>query len=98
MGQMKSWWEVCKERWKAEMPKFFKVMMRIFASIGTAVITIHITFDQLGIAAHEWWTEAEPLILGIAIGGCCVCKLTEKKGDIEIPSVTGYDKEQNMEN
>lgn len=98
MGQtLEAWWKVCRNRWKAAMPKFFKVMMKIFACIGGTVITIHIAFNELSIVADQWWTEIEPLILGISLGGAFVCKFTEKKGDVNIPHITDYDKEQHME-
>ena len=63
-------------RWQEKMPRFFKVLMNIFICIGGAVITVHIAFNQLGIVAHEWWTDIEPLVLGISLGGAFVCKFT----------------------
>lgn len=67
-------------RWQEKMPKFFKVLMNIFICIGGAVITVHIAFNQLGIVAHEWWTDIEPLVLGISLGGAFVCRFTVDGG------------------
>lgn len=69
-------WTTIRNRWKTNMPKFFKVMMKVFECIGGAVVAIHIGLGQIGITPHDWWTNAEPLILGISIGGCFVCKFT----------------------
>lgn len=99
MGQtVRAWWIVCRQRWTAAMPRFFKVMMRIFACIGGATIAINTAFTSMGIIPHDWWTEIQPYLIGISVGGCFVCKFTEKKGDVSIPHITDYDKEQHLEN
>lgn len=74
--QIKKTGNEMKERWQQKMPKFFKAMMMIFICIGGTVVSIHVAFGLLDITAHEWWTEAEPLVLGISIGGAFSCKFT----------------------
>lgn len=81
MGEIiKSTGNEAVKRWHEKMPRFFKFMMKVFVCIGTSVIGIHIGFSKLGIVADEWWTEIEPLILGISIGGAIVCKFTVDGG------------------
>lgn len=98
MSKISEFWSIAVDRWKEHMPRFFRVMMKVFACIGGSVISIHIGFNELGITPDEWWTEIEPLILGISIGGCFACKFTAEKGNVSIPHITDYDKEQHLEN
>lgn len=93
MKRIKEIWGTARLRWKKAMPNFFKKMMTVFALVGGTAITVHIAFSELGIQPHEWWEELERYIVGISVGGCFVCKFTVERGNVDIPHITNYDKE-----
>ena len=98
MGQtVKAWWKVCKDRWKSAMPKFFKVVMTICALVGGTAIAINTAFQALGVTPHDWWNDILPYIIGFSVGGGFIAKFTKERGKIDVPHITGYDKEQHME-
>jgi hypothetical protein len=95
---MRGIWNTMVERWRNAMPGFFKVVMRICILVGGTATAIHIGFRELGITPDAWWDDISRYLIGGSIGGAFVAKFTMKKGNVDVPHITDYDKEQNLEN
>ena len=65
-----------KKRWLAKMPRFFKRMMIVCASIVCTAIGINTMLSVAGATPHAWWNDIYPLLIGVPTGMAIVCKLT----------------------
>lgn len=62
------------------MPRFFKRMMIVCASIVCTAIGINTMLSVAGATPHAWWNDIYPLLIGVPTGMAIVCKLTVDGG------------------
>ena len=81
MGQtIETWWKVCKNRWKATMPKFFRRMMYLCALISGSSLAANTAIITAGTTPHEWWSNILPYLVGVPAGVMFACKFTVDGG------------------
>ena len=71
---------VIKDRWNKTMPKFFKWIFGVAATLGSVVVAVNEGYAQYGITPPEWWCKLCPILIGISIGAGVVSKFTVKGG------------------
>ena len=69
-----------KERWGKKMPKFFKKIFGVAASIGGIALAINTAMVSGGATPPEWWNDVFPYLLGISGGMAFVSKFTVAGG------------------
>lgn len=67
------------ERWKAQVPVFFKWIMGIGAGVATIALAIQMALDSGGAKAPEWWETLYPYLIGVGAGLTACAKLTKKQ-------------------
>lgn len=67
---MKKFIQNLKNRWKAETPKFFKMIVRIGLSVSGVA----------GAIEPQWWITIYPYIVGLPAGMAATAKLTRNHG------------------
>lgn len=68
-----------RERWKAQMPVFFRWIMGIGTGIATVSFSIQMALDSSGASAPEWWVTIYPYLIGIGAGMTATAKFTQKQ-------------------
>ena len=77
---MKKFIQNLKNRWKAETPKFFKMIIRIGLSISSVAIAMHVAVDAAGAVEPQWWITIYPYVVAIPAGMAATAKLTRNYG------------------
>ena len=73
---MKKFIQNLKNRWKAETPKFFKMIIRIGLSKSGVAIAMHVAVDAAGAVEPQWWVTIYPYVVAIPAGMAATAKLT----------------------
>lgn len=73
-----------KGRWTGRMPRFFRQLVKLCASIITVVFAINSGVPALGGTLHEWWTDVYTYIISVCIGVIMTCKMTVAGGYKEV--------------
>lgn len=68
-----------KNRWKAQMPAFFKWVMGISGSIAAIALAIQVALTSGNAVIPEWWETIYPYLIGIGAGMSATAKLTQKQ-------------------
>lgn len=68
-----------KERWKAQIPLFFKWIMGIGTSVAGVALAIHMAMSSAGAVIPEWWSSVYPYLIGVGAGMTATAKLTQKQ-------------------
>lgn len=66
------------ERWKAQVPKFFKWVMGIGTSVAAVALAIQMALDSGGAIIPEWWEKLYPYLIGIGAGMTASAKFTQQ--------------------
>lgn len=79
-----------KGRWVGKMPPFFRMIVKVVASIAMTAITVNTAVPAFGGTLYDWWGELYTHILVASICIVMVCKLTVAGGykDIDPDSLT----------
>ena len=77
---MKKFIQNLKNRWKAETPKFFKMIVRIGLSVSGVAIAMHVAVDAAGAVEPQWWITTYPYVVAIPAGLAATAKLTRNYG------------------
>ncbi len=75
---MKKMFSIIKQRWKAQIPVFFKWIMGIGTGIASVALAIQMALTSGGAIAPAWWEHCYPYLIGIGAGMVATSKLTEK--------------------
>lgn len=75
---MKKVFNIIIERWKAQMPVFFKWIMGIGTSVAAIALAIQMALDSGGATIPEWWVKVYPYLIGIGAGMTASAKFTQK--------------------
>lgn len=75
---MKKVLNIIIERWKAQMPVFFKWIMGIGTSVAAIALAIQMALDSGGATIPEWWEKVYPYLIGIGAGMTASAKFTQK--------------------
>ena len=73
---MKKFIQNLKNRWKAETPKFFKMIVRIGLSVSGVAIAMHVAVDAAGAVEPQWWITIYPYVVAVPAGMAATAKLT----------------------
>lgn len=75
---MKKVLNTIRERWKAQMPVFFKWIMGIGSGVAAVALAIQMAMDSGNAVAPEWWVTLYPYLIGIGAGMTATAKFTQK--------------------
>ena len=75
---MKKIFYTIRERWKAQIPLFFKWVMGIGTGVAATALAIQMALDTGNAVAPEWWTKIYPYLIGIGAGMTASAKFTQK--------------------
>lgn len=76
---MKKVLNIIIERWKAQMPVFFKWVMGIGTSVAAVALAIQMALDSGGATIPEWWEKVYPYLIGVGAGMTACAKFTQKQ-------------------
>lgn len=69
-----------RRRWVQDMPPFFRMIVKMVASIAVTAITVNTAVPAFGGTLYDWW---DGIYTHILVGSICVimvCKLTVAGG------------------
>ena len=69
-----------RDRWTAKMPRFFRQLVKLAASVIVIVFAINSGVPALGGTLHPWWTDIYTYIISACIGIIVTCKMTVAGG------------------
>lgn len=75
---MKRVFIIIKERWKAQIPIFFKWIMGIGTGVAAVALAIQMALTSGGATIPEWWETIYPYLIGIGAGMTASAKFTQK--------------------
>ena len=73
-----------KGRWMGKMPRFFRQLVKLAASVIVIVFAINSGVPALGGTLHPWWSDVYTYIISACIGIIVTCKMTVAGGYKEI--------------
>ena len=75
---MQNIFKIISKRWRSAMPKFFKWILGIAASISGVALAIQTSLLTAGVCIPTWWETLCPYLIGIGAGMAAVAKLTQE--------------------
>ncbi len=75
---MKKIFSTIKERWKAQIPVFFKWMIGIGTGVAAVASAIQMALTSGGAIIPAWWETLYPYLIGISAGMIATAKFTQK--------------------
>ena len=67
-----------KERWKAQIPIFFKWILGIGAGVASVALAIQMALTSGGATIPDWWAALYPYLIGVGAGMTATAKFTQK--------------------
>lgn len=75
---MKKLFNIIQQRWRAQMPVFFKWILGLGTGVASIALAIQMALNSSGAVAPEWWTTIYPYLIGIGAGMTATAKFTQK--------------------
>lgn len=75
---MKKVFITIKDRWKAQIPVFFKWIIGIGGGVASVALAIQMALTSGGATVPEWWEALYPYLIGVGAGMTATAKFTQK--------------------
>lgn len=66
------------ERWKSEMPDFFKKMQKLALSIGASAIAVQVANTTLDLSFPSWFLSLVSYVIAACVAIAGTAQLTKK--------------------
>lgn len=76
---MKNTINVIVNRWRAQMPDFFKWILGLGTGAASIAVAIQMSLTSAGATVPGWWETIFPYIVGLGAGMTATAKLTQKQ-------------------
>lgn len=66
------------DRWKSQIPIFFKWIIGIGTAVASIALAIQMALTSGGATVPEWWETLYPYLIGVGAGMTATAKFTQK--------------------
>lgn len=67
------------ERWKSQIPIFFKWIMGLGTGVAAVALAIQMSLNSAGATIPDWWEALYPYLIGLGAGMTATAKFTQKQ-------------------
>ena len=76
---MKKIISILVERWKAETPKLYKLIIKFGMVISGSSLAMHLAMQSAGAIEPDWWVNIYPYLIAVPAGIAALAKFTKKE-------------------